>query len=73
MFSMFQETENHINIPEMDEFKKMDFLRYEKEYLGVYISDHPYAEYGKMVERHINFTTLDLIEKENLNNKNVTM
>lgn len=73
MFSMFQETENHINIPEMDEFKKMDFLRYEKEYLGVYISDHPYAEYGKMVERHINFTTLDLIEKENLNNKNITM
>ncbi|MDO4604492.1 MAG: DNA polymerase III subunit alpha [Helcococcus sp.] len=73
MFNMFSEVESNVHIPEIDEFKKMDFLRYEKEYLGVYISDHPYAEYGKLVERYINFTTLDLIEKENLNNKSIVM
>lgn len=73
IFSMFSEDEVHINIPKIDEFKKMDFLRYEKEYLGIYISDHPYAEYGRLVEKLINFTTLDVIEKNNLNNKNVIM
>ncbi|WP_297376392.1 DNA polymerase III subunit alpha [uncultured Helcococcus sp.] len=72
IFSMLDESSKNFDIPDIDEFPKREFLNYEKEYLGVYITDHPYSEYGELVKSLVNFTSLDLMdENKNLDNKYV--
>lgn len=72
MLDFMDEESVETEAPDIDEFPKMEFLKYEKEYIGVYITDHPYAEYGKMIENEINFTSLEIDENIN-NNKYVIM
>lgn len=72
IFSFIEDNNSVGNIPDIPEFSKKDFLKYEKEYLGVYITDHPFSSYVQMAKSRINFTTLDLLNKETLKEKAVT-
>lgn len=69
MFSMTNDSASSISIPNIDEFPAREFLKNEKEYLGVYITDHPYASYEEIVRNNVNFTTLDIFENTVLSNK----
>lgn len=71
IFSMFSESTFAIQAPDIEEFESKEFLKYEKEYLGVYISSHPYEQYGKIVENVVNFNSLDLEGEEDLESKQV--
>ena len=63
MFAMFQdEGEAFIQAPNMAEFAKKDLLAYEKEFLGIYVTDHPFNAYHELVKDYIDYTTLDLAE-----------
>lgn len=67
MFQMMAEDSNEgIEAPDIEEFSKKDILRYEKEYVGIYISDHPFKEYEELVSDKVDYTTLDLVEKSDL-------
>ena len=48
-------------VPPVDEFEKKELLNYEKEYTGIYISDHPFKEYDKIVDKYVDYTTVDFI------------
>lgn len=63
MFSMTGDDEYTFDLPDIPEFPKRDFLRNEKEYLGVYITDHPYSPYEQLVSDRVNFTTADIINE----------
>lgn len=62
IFSMLDNTSSSVPIPDVEEFPKREYLNYEKEYLGVYITDHPYNSYEKLVRDRVNFATIDLTE-----------
>lgn len=71
MFSMFGDDNYNFEIPNIKEFSKKELLRYEKEYLGVYISDHPYGDFEKLVNDVVNFTTLDIENEDDIRDKKV--
>lgn len=71
MFGMTEDKAFEISIPKIDEYPKKEFLKYEKEYLGVYITEHPYSSYENMVKHKVNFTTLDIINKNDIRDKAV--
>lgn len=71
IFSMLGEEESEIPAPDVPEYEKKTMLNYEKEYLGVYISDHPFSDYEKLISKHTNFTTLDLVQDETITSKPV--
>lgn len=64
IFSMLSQEEKRIAPPEIGEFRTRDLLRYEKEYLGIYVSGHPYQPFEEIVEKVVNFSLLDLLEYE---------
>lgn len=71
MFSMTEENVFEMNIPNIEEFPKKEFLNYEKEYLGVYITEHPYSQYENLVKDKINFVTLDIINENDIREKHI--
>ena len=71
IFSILNDENTSFEIPNMDEFPKRELLKKEKEYLGVYITDHPYNSYNELVKDRINFTTLDLLNGNIKYNKSV--
>lgn len=71
-YLLSDENNSNLNIPDIPEFEKKQILAYEKEFLGSYISDHPYKEYSEIVKDKVNFTTLNLIERENLQEGYIT-
>ncbi|MCT1796163.1 DNA polymerase III subunit alpha [Helcococcus kunzii] len=71
IFSILNDENTSFEIPNMDEFPKRELLKKEKEYLGVYITDHPYNSYNELVKDRINFTTLDLLNGDIKYNKSV--
>ena len=78
MFKMISKTENPIaSAPKVDEFTKKEILRYEKEFLGIYMTDHPFKDYYKIAKKYIDFTTLDFTDLgdnlEKLDGKKVIM
>lgn len=68
-----QVAEEAIVAPDFQEYPKRQLLNYEKEYLGIYVSDNPFSPYEKIVEDHVDYTTLDFVEMqkylEDLDNK----
>ena len=77
MFQMYNQVDDSFEVPQMDEFKKRDLLNYEKEFLGIYTSDHPFKSFEKLVENQVDYNSLDLAEMEEeaeaLDSKYVTM
>lgn len=63
MFKMVADEEDSIQpVPSVDEFEKKQLLNYEKEFLGIYMTDHPFKEYEKIASRYVDLTTLDFID-----------
>lgn len=52
MFELFEDVKKfeNIPIPKMEEFEKKNKLTLEKEYAGIYISEHPLDEYSNILE-----------------------
>ena len=73
-----KDSNDDINMPEINEYPKKVKLSLEKDVLGFYISDHPLSEAGDQLKNIINFTTNYKNEMEDnefykLDNKFVTM
>lgn len=58
-----------IKMPNVEEFSKEEFLAFEKEFIGMYISGHPLEEYENKWKKHITKTTKDFA----LNEENETV
>ena len=61
-----------------EEYDKKDLLKFEKDVLGIYLTDHPMRPYENLIEYYSNFSTLDLegdatIVEENWDKKFVTI
>ena len=48
------------------EYKKPQFLAYEKEVLGIYLSDHPFSSYEKLAKDYVDFSMEHLLLEEDL-------
>ena len=66
LFGMFEEEniESTDNFMDMPELIRDEFLNYEKEYLGVYVSGHPLDEYREKLENVSSDTILDISDDE---------
>lgn len=53
-------------VPERPEWSKKDKLAFEKEMLGLYVSDHPLAGLEAQLAKHAGMTILDLASSESL-------
>lgn len=51
MFGGFEDDVDSLNLAEGPEIDSYQLLSYEKEYLGMYVSDHPMKEYAKHFEK----------------------
>lgn len=59
-----------------NEFRKADLMRYEKEYLGMYLTDDPLSEFRDQLEGKVDFHVLDVSvadDPEVFDGKTVTM
>ena len=59
MFDTFEEVTssvNNIEVPNIKEYNKESLLKFEKEYVGIYLSGHPLDDYLKKYD-HFNFTS----------------
>lgn len=74
--SLFSDDEKELNLidnlPEVDEFPQAELLEFEKSFLGVYLSQHPYAEKLKKAKDHISHHLGDLNAEEHLD-KNIVI
>lgn len=57
----------HIAFPDVGEFDREEFLAYEKETLGIYVSGHPMEAYQKIWEKNVTAKTSDFIVDEDGN------
>ncbi len=69
MFDMFADVEDsgfQLDIPEADgvEWSKRQLLRYEKDIMGIYVSDHPLSPYDGMISKLTKYKLGDLAERE---------
>lgn len=68
LFDMGDEDLNQadrVQFPNVGEFEKEEYLSYEKEMLGVYISGHPLEEYLSLMEKNCTHTSADfMVEAE---------
>ncbi len=55
---------NKIDFPDIGEYEKEDYLAFEKETLGIYISGHPLEEYEKLLEKNCTRHSLDFATEE---------
>lgn len=67
IFDTFEEvaqTVNSVEYPNIKEFNKETLLKYEKEYVGIYLSGHPLDDYLEKYDS-FNFTSAMLPEEDN--------
>lgn len=64
--SLWDEPETAQKVPERPEFTKKDKLAFEREMLGLYVSDHPLAGLEVPLAKHRSITIHDLIASEDL-------
>jgi DNA polymerase-3 subunit alpha len=57
---MFEFAEEHSQVPDRPEFTKRDKLAFEREMLGLYVSDHPLAGLELQLAKHATVTINDL-------------
>lgn len=57
---MFEFAEEHAQVPDRPEFTKRDKLAFEREMLGLYVSDHPLAGLELQLAKHATITINDL-------------
>lgn len=67
LFDMFGEEERaefSMKLPDLEEFDKQEFLAYEKEVMGLYVSGHPLEDYEKLWRKNITAATADFALEE---------
>ena len=64
MFEEEERTEFSMKLPDLEEYDKQEFLAYEKEVMGFYVSGHPLEDYEKLWKRNITATTADFVLEE---------
>ncbi|WP_261167328.1 DNA polymerase III subunit alpha [Microbacterium sp. Marseille-Q6965] len=64
--SLWDEPETAQKVPERPEFTKKDKLAFEREMLGLYVSDHPLAGLEVPLAKHRSITIHDLLASEDL-------
>src|SRR4051812_37530787 len=52
-----------ISLPDVEEFKNAELLKYEKEVLGFYITSHPLAEHQAEIERYSTDSTREAMNR----------
>ncbi len=75
MFDLFDKPQRS-EVKQIKEYRKSQFLAYEKEVLGIYLTDHPFSPYEERVKAKINFTMKNIIAEDNvehLDGKRVSM
>lgn len=55
---------NQITYPDVGEFEKEEYLAYEKEMLGIYVSGHPLEEYLGLMNKNCTRTSKDFLADE---------
>ncbi|CAN5450763.1 DNA polymerase III subunit alpha [soil metagenome] len=67
--SLYDETEEPLpaKVPERPEWTKKDKLAFEREMLGLYVSDHPLAGLEIALAKHASISIYDLLASEDLN------
>ena len=76
-FDIFEE-ESQEDEFDHKEYQKKDLLKFEKEVLGVYLTDHPLSPYEDWINQYSNFSLIDLKEEQSIveekwDNKRVRM
>lgn len=66
-FEEISETVNNIEVPKIKEYNKESLLKFEKEYVGIYLSGHPLDDYLKKYDT-FNFTS-DMIADMQVDNE----
>jgi DNA polymerase-3 subunit alpha len=61
---MFEFEEEHTKVPDRPEFNKRDKLAFEREMLGLYVSDHPLAGLELQLAKHATTTINDLTSSD---------
>jgi DNA polymerase-3 subunit alpha len=59
--SLFDEPQDHSRVPNRPEWSKKDKLAFEREMLGLYVSDHPLAGLESQLAKHYSTTITDLL------------
>lgn len=59
-----ERAEFSMKLPDLPEFDKQEFLAFEKEVMGLYVSGHPLEDYEKLWRRNITATTADFVLEE---------
>lgn len=66
LFDMMEQEDPEPLSEEVDkhhqEYNKKDLLKFEKEVLGVYLTDHPLRPYEEWIDKYSNFSMIDLKE-----------
>lgn len=71
MFDLFESKEENgsgdfgCNYTECEELEMKEFLSFEKEMLGIYLSGHPLDKFRKKIEAITNINSLDLVDIDN--------
>lgn len=75
LFDMVEEEEKQefaMKLPEVEEYDKQEFLSFEKEVMGLYVSGHPLEDYEDTWRRNISATTADFALEEETGEARVT-
>jgi len=62
--SLWDEPEQRVSVPERPEWSKRDKLAFEREMLGLYVSDHPLAGLELQLAKHASTTIADLLASD---------
>ncbi|HEY2644575.1 MAG TPA: DNA polymerase III subunit alpha, partial [Galbitalea sp.] len=62
--SLFDEPQAHSRVPERPEWSKKDKLAFEREMLGLYVSDHPLAGLEAQLAKHASTSITELLASE---------
>lgn len=55
------EQANRITYPPLPEYEKEEYLMYEKEVMGIYVSGHPLEEYLSLMEKNCTHNSMDFL------------
>lgn len=68
---MFEFTQEQNNVPDRPEFNKRDKLAFEREMLGLYVSDHPLAGLELQLAKHASITINELTMSDHTQDSDV--
>lgn len=68
---MFEFTQEQNNVPDRPEWNKRDKLAFEREMLGLYVSDHPLAGLELQLAKHASITINDLTTSDHTQDSDV--